>query len=144
MFNILDAPHLLTRDHCNVRVIIRLVIQHLMFRRQKRRNKYRSLRLCDQFAVPEISWKFSSVHPGICWDFISFLATGGVESLPFDHVLIEILDMLAIHDMQIVCTSCKAREKALARCSDCANFLCPNCVTAHRYMRCFENHKVKN
>lgn len=82
-----------------------------------------------------------SVTCPMCQQCIT-LPIGGVESLPLDHVLIEILDMLAIHDMQIVCTSCKAREKALARCSDCANFLCPNCVTAHRYMRCFENHKV--
>jgi len=82
-----------------------------------------------------------SVTCPLCQQCIT-LPVGGVEALPLDHVLVELLDMLAIHDMQIVCTSCKAREKALARCSDCANFLCPNCVTAHRYMRCFENHKV--
>ena len=68
----------------------------------------------------------------------------GVGELLTDHVLCNQLDMSAIADMQIVCTSCKAKEKAVARCSDCANFLCPNCVTAHQYMRCFENHKVHN
>ena len=66
----------------------------------------------------------------------------GVEDLPLDIVLMNILDKSAIGDMDIVCTSCKARETAVARCSDCANFLCPACVTAHQYMRCFENHKV--
>ena len=66
----------------------------------------------------------------------------GVEDLPLDTVMINILDMAAMNDPQIVCTSCKAREKAVARCNDCASFLCPNCVTAHQYMRCFENHKV--
>ncbi|XP_064608306.1 brain tumor protein-like isoform X2 [Liolophura sinensis] len=66
----------------------------------------------------------------------------GVCDLASDFVMLDLLDMSAIDDMQIVCTSCKAKEKAVARCSDCANFLCPNCVTAHQYMRCFENHKV--
>ncbi len=66
----------------------------------------------------------------------------GVASLPQDHVMGNMMDMTAIEEMQIICTSCKAKEKAVARCSDCANFLCPNCVTAHQYMRCFENHKV--
>ncbi|XP_013404938.1 B-box type zinc finger protein ncl-1 [Lingula anatina] len=66
----------------------------------------------------------------------------GCEELSQDLVMVNLLDMSAIENMQIVCTSCKAKEKAVARCSDCANFLCPNCVTAHQYMRCFENHKV--
>ena len=66
----------------------------------------------------------------------------GIEELPLDTVMSNILEMSAIEEMAIVCTSCKAREKAVARCNDCVSFLCPNCVTAHQYMRCFENHKV--
>lgn len=66
----------------------------------------------------------------------------GVASLPCDYVLTNILDMSAIESMAVLCTSCKAKEKAVARCSDCANFLCPNCNTAHQFMRCFENHHV--
>ncbi len=53
-----------------------------------------------------------------------------------------LLDMLAIEQMQLDCTSCKTEEKAVARCSDCAEFLCPSCVTAHQHMRCFESHSV--
>ena len=71
------------------------------------------------------------------------LTSKGVEDLPLDSVMVNILDMAAMNDPQIVCTSCKAKEKAVARCNDCASFLCPNCVTAHQYMRCFENHKVQ-
>ena len=52
------------------------------------------------------------------------------------------LDMLAIEDMQLDCTSCKTREKADARCADCAQFLCKCCVMAHRQMLCFESHNV--
>ena len=70
------------------------------------------------------------------------LGENGVAGLAQDYVLVNMMDISAIEDMQIICTSCKAKEKAVARCSDCANFLCPNCVTAHQYMRCFENHKV--
>lgn len=70
------------------------------------------------------------------------LNSKGITGLPIDYIACNQLDMEAIENMQIVCTSCKAKEKAVARCSDCATFLCPNCVTAHQYMRCFENHKV--
>ncbi|XP_012288137.1 brain tumor protein [Orussus abietinus] len=43
------------------------------------------------------------------------------------------------------CTGCKSTESdAVARCFDCANFLCPNCVMAHQYMHCFEGHRVLN
>lgn len=70
------------------------------------------------------------------------LGEKGVCELPQDSVLMGQVNAACGIDMQIVCTSCKAREKAVARCMDCANFLCPNCVTAHQYMRCFENHKV--
>lgn len=41
------------------------------------------------------------------------------------------------------CTGCKSRESdAVARCIDCANNLCPNCVMAHQFMHCFEGHRV--
>lgn len=68
---------------------------------------------------------------------------GGVLELPLDVVMMNAMDMFDINASRILCTSCKAEEKAVARCSDCANFLCSNCVTAHKYMRCFENHKVR-
>ena len=66
----------------------------------------------------------------------------GVLELPLDVVMMNAMDMSDINASRILCTSCKAEEKAVARCSDCASFLCSNCVTAHKYMRCFEKHKV--
>jgi len=68
--------------------------------------------------------------------------TGAIGELPLDVVVMNMMDMDDIRAMRMLCTSCKAQENAVARCSDCASFLCPNCVTAHKYMRCFENHKV--
>jgi len=76
-----------------------------------------------------------------------FLQSTEVESiseLPLEHTIANDIDMKGIADMNITCTSCKAKEKAHSRCSDCANFLCPNCVTAHKFMRCFESHKVRH
>lgn len=66
----------------------------------------------------------------------------GVDSLEDDYVMHNILDMIAIEEKMLDCTSCKTDSKSVARCSDCAQFLCPNCVSAHQYMRCFENHSV--
>ncbi|XP_064481647.1 B-box type zinc finger protein ncl-1-like isoform X2 [Ornithodoros turicata] len=64
------------------------------------------------------------------------------ETCPLDHVLANELERAALEGPGAACTSCKAREPAVARCSDCASLLCNNCVTAHRYMRCFESHAV--
>ncbi|GIY76971.1 brain tumor protein [Caerostris darwini] len=66
----------------------------------------------------------------------------GISALPLDYVACNRIDLKAMEKTQIVCTSCKAKETAVARCTECATFLCPNCVTAHQFMRCFESHKV--
>lgn len=44
------------------------------------------------------------------------------------------------------CTGCKSNKKqdAVARCVDCSNYLCSNCVMAHQFMHCFEGHRVVN
>lgn len=66
----------------------------------------------------------------------------GIDSLDDDNVLMNMLDMMAIEEKMLECTSCNSSEKAVARCSDCAQFLCPSCVSAHQFMRCFETHRV--
>ena len=77
-----------------------------------------------------------------CKQVTRLTTAGGVNELPLDAVICNLMEMEAICAMQVICTSCKSVENAVARCSDCSNFLCPNCVTAHNYMRCFEKHKV--
>ncbi|KAE8748001.1 hypothetical protein FOCC_FOCC005196 [Frankliniella occidentalis] len=43
------------------------------------------------------------------------------------------------------CTGCRGSDfEAVARCVDCSNYLCPNCVMAHQFMHCFEGHRVMN
>lgn len=45
-----------------------------------------------------------------------------------------IAEMEHINSSSLLCTSCKAKEKAVARCADCPHFLCPNCNTAHQVL----------
>ncbi|KAL1459096.1 hypothetical protein WDU94_011104 [Cyamophila willieti] len=66
----------------------------------------------------------------------------GVSGLPLDYMINNALDLKCIHDDQVVCTACVTKEKAVARCKDCAQFLCTNCTTAHQFMKCFDNHHV--
>lgn len=56
----------------------------------------------------------------------------GASSLPCDYVLMNLFEIGAINSSSLLCTSCKAKEKAVARCVDCPHFLCPNCSTAHQ------------
>ncbi|XP_039959311.1 brain tumor protein isoform X2 [Bactrocera neohumeralis] len=73
---------------------------------------------------------------------VTMIGAKGIESLTCDYILTNILDLSTIESEQLSCTSCKSKEKAISRCSDCANFLCSGCDNAHKYMRCFENHEV--
>lgn len=66
----------------------------------------------------------------------------GVAALHQDYILTNVLDLSTIEPSMLACTSCKSKEMAISRCNDCANFLCASCDNAHRYMRCFEDHKV--
>lgn len=70
------------------------------------------------------------------------IPTNGLSNLTPDYVLADLIELSDIENQQIICTSCKAKEKAEARCQDCSNFLCANCIVAHQFMRCFDNHKV--
>ncbi|XP_059144458.1 brain tumor protein-like isoform X2 [Physella acuta] len=66
----------------------------------------------------------------------------GIVGLLSDTVLEDMIESDSDEKKQIGCTSCKAGDNAIARCRTCENLLCPNCVTAHQFMRCFEDHKV--
>lgn len=69
------------------------------------------------------------------------LGSGGVAGLLSDYGMTGLLEA-AINGPAVggvdfgatFCTGCKSRESApaVARCLTCANFLCPNCVMAHK------------
>ncbi|KAG4068417.1 hypothetical protein HA402_007937 [Bradysia odoriphaga] len=86
----------------------------------------------------------SKINSIVCPDCKQTTTVGpaGVASLHNDYVLTNILDLNAVEPCSIACTSCKSKDNAMSRCNDCANFLCASCDNAHKYMRCFENHKV--
>ena len=73
------------------------------------------------------------------------LGSGGVAGLLSDYGITGLLEITAsgsamaggIDFGATICTGCKSRDSALAvaRCMTCANFLCSNCVMAHK-VRC--------
>ena len=76
--------------------------------------------------------------------FVFFLVavSGGPECLPVNLVLLERLEAQDVKNGSMVCTSCKAGDKAEYRCSDCSTYLCHTCLAAHKFMKCFNDHKV--
>ena len=73
----------------------------------------------------------------------TFLSSAGVSGLLPDFAISNILEANAVDSSSLHCTGCKSKEtNAVARCFDCANFLCSNCVMAHQFMHCFEGHRV--
>jgi len=67
---------------------------------------------------------------------------GNVSCLPLDVVMLNARDAADVRRGKVVCTGCMSRSNAVAHCVDCCAFLCSSCVSAHRLMHCFENHKV--
>jgi len=67
---------------------------------------------------------------------------GNVSCLPLDVVMLNALDVADVRRGKVVCTGCMSHRNAVAHCVDCCAFLCPSCVSAHKLMHCFENHKV--
>lgn len=73
----------------------------------------------------------------------SYLSSSGIGGLLPDFAVSNILDATAMDSASLSCTGCKSSDQgAVARCFDCANFLCRNCVKAHQFMHCFEGHRV--
>jgi hypothetical protein len=42
-----------------------------------------------------------------------------------------------------ICSGCKSGEKANAYCVNCTSPLCVQCTNAHKYMHCFEGHRLE-
>ncbi|XP_013411612.1 brain tumor protein [Lingula anatina] len=73
----------------------------------------------------------------------TLLPASGVVGLLPDYAVSNLLEANAEIGNALSCTGCKSKDtNAVARCFDCANFLCPNCVMAHQFMHCFEGHRV--
>ncbi|GFT29796.1 b-box type zinc finger protein ncl-1 [Trichonephila clavipes] len=69
----------------------------------------------------------------------------GISGLLSDYAIHNVLETSTLEGSPLSCTGCKTKDThAVARCFDCANYLCGNCVMAHQYMHCFEGHHVVN
>ncbi|GFR30841.1 b-box type zinc finger protein ncl-1 [Trichonephila clavata] len=69
----------------------------------------------------------------------------GISGLLSDYAINNVLETSTLEGSPLSCTGCKTKDThAVARCFDCANYLCGNCVMAHQYMHCFEGHHVVN
>ncbi|KAL3249574.1 hypothetical protein MRX96_055799 [Rhipicephalus microplus] len=101
-------------------------------------------------ALPQLSTKCSLCHdtftiPKVlnCLHTFCQPCLEKESGLPSDYAVSNILETAALEGASLGCTGCKGKESsAVARCFDCANFLCPNCVMAHQFMHCFEGHRV--
>ncbi|KAK3577083.1 hypothetical protein CHS0354_037112 [Potamilus streckersoni] len=73
----------------------------------------------------------------------TYLGASGLTGLLPDYAVSNLLETTALVTSALHCTGCKSKDtNAVARCFDCANFLCANCVMAHQFMHCFEGHRV--
>ncbi|XP_019645920.1 PREDICTED: brain tumor protein-like [Branchiostoma belcheri] len=70
------------------------------------------------------------------------LPSQGLSGLPDDFVARNTLENILLSSANIVCTTCTSKSAAVSRCMECASYICPNCVSAHNWMLCFQNHHV--
>ncbi|KAK2181352.1 hypothetical protein NP493_403g08005 [Ridgeia piscesae] len=82
------------------------------------------------------------------------LSDSGVDCLPSNFFITNILDVVAIHDEEYenggsetegserLCSSCDDGSKATSRCKDCNEYLCDNCVRAHQRVRLTKDHFI--
>lgn len=69
----------------------------------------------------------------------------GPQCLPDNFLLTNALDQLSVKaskEYVLHCTNCEDNSEATSRCLECAEFLCVNCVHAHRRIRVTKDHRI--
>ena len=69
----------------------------------------------------------------------------GAQVLPSNFLLTNALDHLSVKSSKeytLHCTNCEDEAAATSRCLECAEFLCSNCVLAHRRIRVTKDHRI--
>lgn len=72
-------------------------------------------------------------------------SVGGALVLPSNFLLTNALDHLSVKSSKeytLHCTNCEDEAAATSRCLECAEFLCSNCVLAHRRIRVTKDHRI--
>ena len=70
---------------------------------------------------------------------------GGVQELSTNFFINNMLDFITVQSYTshpIDCTNCEDRSVAIARCGDCVEFLCEQCLSAHKRTKLTKDHEV--
>ena len=73
------------------------------------------------------------------------LPQGGVQELPTNFFINNMLDFITVQSFSskpIDCTNCQDHSNAVARCGDCVEFLCEQCLAAHKRTKLTKEHEV--
>lgn len=65
----------------------------------------------------------------------------GIEAFPLNFFINNMLTVLAVQN-PTKCTNCEDSSQATARCLDCVENLCTNCVFAHKRIRQTKDHRI--
>ena len=65
----------------------------------------------------------------------------GIEAFPLNFFINNMLTVLAVQNPS-KCTNCEDSSQATARCLDCVENLCSNCVFAHKRIRQTKEHRI--
>ena len=65
----------------------------------------------------------------------------GIEAFPLNFFINNMLTVLAVQN-PTKCTNCEDSSQATARCLDCVENLCTNCVFAHKRIRQTVDHRI--
>ena len=65
----------------------------------------------------------------------------GIEAFPLNFFINNMLTVLAVQN-PTKCTNCEDSSQATARCLDCVENLCTNCVFAHKRIRQTIDHRI--
>ncbi|XP_035682825.1 E3 ubiquitin-protein ligase TRIM56-like [Branchiostoma floridae] len=83
----------------------------------------------------------------ICRQPVS-LPQNGVEGLKDNFFIASLVKAVTEHNKvrqgkdDVLCTSCEEGKPATSRCSECAEFLCESCESAHRLVRATRGHTL--
>ncbi|CEF67193.1 Mei-P26 [Strongyloides ratti] len=91
----------------------------------------------------ENNWKSNGcIRCPICFQLTTLDDLSIDEVLPFDYPIIQHLDKSKHVPNSEICKICNKGDKAIAACESCKH-ICEQCVTMHKHVSVFQNHKVK-
>lgn len=81
----------------------------------------------------------------VCFEFTKLPPKNDVCMLPYNFFANNAMDYLLVQcrdENAILCTGCSDTSEAISRCAECSEFLCIQCISAHRRIRITKDHKI--